>query len=96
MNNKLDELGIALGHAKNELNSLIVEFKENTNTQMNEVYLMDIGRKAIEIHNLDEKWHDAEYKEFMSDDQDQSIFNDDHDIHYDEAIRDEDLTDMDR
>jgi len=66
MNLKLDEIGIALAHAKNELNSLIVEFIEEANTQMHEVYLIDIGRKAVEIRGLEIKWDDAEYAEFTS------------------------------
>jgi len=96
VNNKLDEIGTALGNAKVELNNLIVEFKNNKPYLTNDEHtshVIDIANKAIEVHDLDEKWHDGVYKEFMCED-DTHYFNDEY--KYDESIRDDEHNDMNR
>lgn len=97
MNNKLDELGTALGNAKVELNNLIVEYKELTdklNIDDDNRFLCSIARKSIEVHNLEIKWYDEEYKEFMCE-SDTHYFNDDDEYKY-EDVRDDEHNDMDR
>jgi hypothetical protein len=68
MNKKLDEIGTVLNEAKLELSNLIIEYKELTdklNIDDDNRFLASIARKAIEVQDLNDKWYDAEYAEFM-------------------------------
>ena len=85
MNNKLDEIGLALGNARVELNNRIVEFRRDADSldiDHQDRSLISIARAAIEVHDLDDKWHDEELKEFTchpSNDDEDRYDNPDHD-----------------
>ena len=88
MNHKLDEIGLALGNARVELSNLIIEFKRTEDDKLKystdnyikicHKHFIKIAIASIEVHDLDNKWHDEEYKEFMGHEPDDTI-NPDHD-----------------